>query len=256
MTEITGSEESLKILLIDIETAPNLGWTWGKWEQNVIQFERETFMLSFTAKWLHSSKFITYGLSDFPDYDKDKQSDKELCRKLWDLLDEADVVIAHNGDSFDIKKTNARFIVNGLGPPSPYRTIDTKKVAKKYFSFNSNSLNDLGELFSLGHKAPTGGFKLWLDCMEGKKEAWKKMKQYNKQDVALLEKIYLKLRAWIKNHPNIGVNNSKHSCHACGSSNVQKRGYTYCRMSKYQRIHCKDCGSWSQGQIEKISYGE
>jgi hypothetical protein len=248
------SDKQLKVLFLDIETTPNLGYCWGKYEQNIIQFEKESHMLCFTAKWLGSNKTIIYGLPDFPDYEKNKESDKELVRKLWDLLDEADIVVAHNGDSFDIKKTNARLVVNGLNPPSPYRTVDTKKVAKKHFMFNSNSLNDLGQLLGLGKKLPTGGFKLWLDCMAGDLNAWKKMKSYNKQDVLLLEKVYLKLRSWTKNHPNVGVNISKETCHICGSSNIQKRGFNYCKVTKYQRYHCKSCGGWSQGSIEKIVY--
>lgn len=242
----------LKILLLDIETAPSLGWVWGKYEQDVIEFDQEWFMLCFTAKWVGSNKTITAALPDFAEYQKNPMDDKELMRKLWDLVDEADIIVAHNGDSFDIKKMNSRFIINGLTPPSPYRTIDTRKISKKYFGFNSNKLDDLGKTLGLGAKLTTGGFKLWKDCMEGKSEAWKKMKAYNKQDVLLLEQIYLKLRPWFKTHPNIGINVDKQACHVCGSVNTQKRGYNYAKTSRYQRICCTDCGAWSQIGVVKI----
>lgn len=246
----------LKVLLIDIETTPNLGWVWGKYEQDVLKFEKESYMLSFTAKWIGSQKTITYGLVDFPDYEKNRECDKELVKKLWELLDEADVVVGHNGDNFDIKKTNSRFIVNGLNPPSPYKTVDTLKIAKKHFKFNSNKLDDLGATLNVGRKINTGGFKLWLDCMAGNKEAWKKMKLYNKQDVLLLEKIYLKLRPWLATHPNIGVTVDKQACHTCGSLKTQRRGYNYTKQSKYPRIHCTSCGSWFQGPLEKATNGK
>jgi len=242
----------LKILYLDIETAPSLGWVWGKYEQDVIDFDREWYMLCFTAKWSDSNKYITYGLIDFPEYEKDPMDDKALMRKLWDLIDEADIVVGHNGDNFDIKKMNSRFIVNGMVPPSPYRTVDTKKVARKYFGFNSNKLDDLGKTLNLGKKLPTGGFTLWKKCMEGDKAAWKKMKSYNKQDVALLEKIYLRMRPWMKNHPNIGINVDKIACHACGSTNTQKRGYNYTKLTRFQRMCCIDCGAWSQTNAVKI----
>ncbi len=245
------AKDSLKVLLIDIETSPNLGWTWGKYEQNVIQFEKESYMLCFTAKWLDSDKTITFGLDDFKDYDPLKPNDKELCKKLWQLMDEADIIVAHNGDSFDIKYTNGRFLVNGLGPTSPFRSIDTKKVSKKYFRLNSNKLDDIGDILNLGRKMSTGGFDLWLGCMKGDKKSWDKMKKYNKQDVVLLEKVYMTMRPWMNPHPNVGINISKEACDACGNDKLQKRGFSYTRQTKYQRLHCTKCGSWKQGPIHK-----
>lgn len=241
----------LKVLFFDVETAPNIGYTWEKYETNVIEFIKERYMLCFTVKWLGDKKAHTFGLPDFADYKKDKTSDKALVLKLWDYINEADIIVAHNGDSFDIKVMNTRFIVNGLTPPSPYKTVDTKKEAKKKFGFSSNSLNDLGGVLGLGRKLPTGGFKLWKDCMEGKADAWAKMKKYNKIDVLLLEQVYLKLRPWMKSHPNVAVAIDRTSCHACGSSNTQRRGYSYSKFTKYQRIQCTACGSWSQGPVEK-----
>ena len=242
---------TLKTLLLDIETAPGLGFAWEKYETNIIEFVKDWYMLSFTVKWLDDTKIHTYALCDFPTYQKNKESDLELVRKLWDFVNEADVIVAHNGDSFDIRKMNARFIVNGLTPPAPYRTVDTKKVAKKNFSFMSNSLNDLGTLFGLGNKASTGGFKLWTDCMAGKPDAWKRMKKYNKMDVILLEKVYLHMRPWMKTHPNISIEISRINCQACGSANTQKRGFSYSKYTKYQRLQCMTCSAWSQGPVIK-----
>lgn len=241
----------LKTLLIDIESSPNIGYTWEKYEQNVIEFIKERHLLCFTAKWLGSNKVITYGLDDFEGYEKDMDSDKELCKELWKLLDEADVVMGHNSDKFDIKIINTRFAVNGLVPPSPFRTIDTVKIARKYFGFNSNKLNDLGQSLGLGTKLETGGFKLWLECMSGKKDSWKKMKAYNKQDVILLEKVYLRIRPWMTNHPNVLTTKEDCKCFTCGSKKVQKRGFNYTKSNKYQRWQCLSCGAWTQGPIQK-----
>lgn len=245
------TSKPLKTLFLDIETAPNLGYTWQKYETNVIEFVKERYMLCFTVKWLDENKYYTYGLPDFADYAKDPTNDKALMTKLWDFVNEADVIVAHNGDSFDIKIMNTRFIVNGFTPPSPYKTVDTKKEAKKRFGFNSNSLNDLGRLFGFGKKLDTGGFKLWTDCMAGDLDAWKKMKKYNKIDVALLEQVYLKLRGWMKSHPNVSVTLDRTCCQVCGSNNTQKRGFSFTKLTKYQRIQCMDCHSWSQGTIVK-----
>lgn len=243
-----------KILLFDIETAPLVSYTWGIWEQNVIDVKEDWYMLSFSAKWLGEKETKVYGLPDFPLYKKDKTNDKELIRKLWELFDEAEVLVAHNGDEFDIKKANARFITHNLTPPAPYQKIDTKKVAKRYFKFDSNKLDELGEYLGVGRKSPTGGFDLWLGCMAGDKKSWQRMKDYNKQDVVLLEKIYIELRPWMNNHPNLNIiNDTLRNCPTCGSDKVHSRGVVPVgRTSTKKRFKCTDCHAWSYGKPQAI----
>src|SRR3990167_2337131 len=120
-----------KILLYDIENSPSLGWVWQKWETNVIDFDKEWYMLSFAFKWLGDKSVKSYALPDFKGYNKDKTNDRQLVEKLHELISEADMIVHHNGDRHDIRKSNARFLYHGLTPPPPYKTIDTKKVAKR-----------------------------------------------------------------------------------------------------------------------------
>jgi DNA polymerase elongation subunit (family B) len=198
---------------------------------------------------LGEKKTHTCSLPDFKTYKKDKENDKELVKKLHDLMSKADVICAHNGDNFDIKKSNARFIYHGLTPPPPHKTVDTLKVARKHFSFNSNRLNDLCTYLGIGQKVETGGFKLWKGCMNGDMKSWKKMCAYNKQDVVILEKLYLKLLPWIENHPNMNLyNNTDKKCPNCGSSSLQKHGIAFKRSMKYVRYQCNQCGAWSKGK--------
>lgn len=247
-------QHKAKILLFDIENSPNISYTWGKYEQDVIAFKQEWHMLSFAYKWLGDKSVKTSSLPDFKKYKKDKTDDIELIKVLWKLLNEADIIIGHNVDRFDIRKTNARFLANNLPPPSPYKTIDTLKVARNKFFLNSNKLGDLSKVLGLGKKVETGGFSLWLDCMVGKISAWKKMTKYNKQDVELLEKIYLKLRPWMTNVPNINVyQGTTHSCPTCGHGELQKRGYGYTKTQKYQKYQCLGCHGWSSGERIEIN---
>lgn len=239
-----------KILLYDIETAPILGWTWGLYEQNVISVERDWYILSFAWKWL-GEKTQVRGLCDYPKYKPSNHDDKLLCVDLHKVLDEADVIIGHNLDAFDNKKANARFVFHGLKPPSPSKTIDTLKLAKKHFKFDSNKLNSLGELLSVGEKLPHQGFKLWLGCMEGDPKAWEVMKAYNAQDVELLEKVYERLRPWAVNLPDFRTTTDTHTCPSCQSSRLQKRGFYTAITRRYQRYQCQDCGHWSKGELIK-----
>jgi DNA polymerase elongation subunit (family B) len=235
-----------RILLFDIETSPNLAYVWGKWEQNVISFKKEWEMLSFAYKWLGEREVYCVTRQDHKD-------EKDLIKPLWELLDEADIVIAHNGDSFDNKKVRAKFVEHGLKPPSIYKTIDTKKIAKANFQFNSNSLNDLGTTLKLGNKIQTGGFDLWLKCMAGDKKAWAQMAKYNKQDVVLLEKVYNKLKVWDPRHINLAAYTAeKSNCPICHSPNIVNRGYSCTRTMQRPKRVCKDCGHWHLGAGRKI----
>lgn len=226
--------EGTKILLLDIETLPARGFFWDRpWETSIIETDKQWQILSFSAKWLEGGQqtYINH------------KTDRFLLIKLWKLLDEAEIVIAHNGDKFDIRKINARFLFWGLGPPSPYKTIDTKKVAKKYFALLSNKQDDIGEFLGTGRKLKVDK-DLWLDCIKGNKEALDRMKEYNAQDVILLERNYLKLRPWISDH--FPVVTDKLGCPKCGSVNFQRRGYQRNKSTEYHRIFCLSCGGWAR----------
>ena len=243
---------SPRILLFDIETSPILARVWGLWEQNVVYKEEEWHMLSFACKWLEEKETHVFALPDYKGYKKDMNNDLELCKELWNWINEADIVIAHNGDEFDIKKANARFIYHGLKPTKFYLSIDTKKVAKKYFKFDSNSLSSLGEYLSLGEKVDTGGYSLWKGCLLGDPASWKKMKIYNKQDVVLLEKVYLTLRPWMKTHPVVSTEIS--NCPNCDSTKMVKDGFYRSGSGlTYQKWECQSCGACSRSRIaEKV----
>ncbi len=239
-----------KILFLDVETAPLTCYTWGVYQQDVIKVIKTWYMLSVAGKWYNKGKVFSYALPDFKDrYKKDKSDDYELMLKIRDLLDEADIVVAHNGDQFDIRKIMARIALNNIPPPSPFHTVDTKKAAKKYFSFDSNHLATLAKMLKVGEKMETGGFGLWEGCMAGDKDSWAKMIKYNKMDVIVLEQIYERLLPFIRNHPNVGDADNL-SCHICGSFNVQRRGFASTRQGNvYQRFVCNDCHAWGQDRV-------
>lgn len=242
-----------KILYFDIETSPIISYNWGVYEQNAIAVQKDWYMISFAYKW-NDGAVKAYALPDFNTYKKDSSNDKELATKLWELFDEADIIVAHNGDSFDIKKANARFLAHGIKPPSPYKTVDTLKIARKHFKLTRNKLDYLGEILGVGKKIDTGGFDLWLGCLNGDESSWRKMVRYNKQDVMLLYQVYRKLLGWMTNHPNLNVlNGHSHNCPNCGGNKVQARGFSVTKIGKRKRYHCQDCGAWSQGELEKTN---
>jgi hypothetical protein len=113
----------------------------------------------------------------------------------------------------------------------------------------------LGQILGVGKKADTGGFQLWKGCLENDPKSWEKMRKYNKQDVVLLEKIYLKLRPYFNNHPNVAIDSLQDdspSCPCCGSKKLVRRGYAYTNSSKFARLCCSVCGKWSKSKLNEI----
>lgn len=243
-----------KILFLDLENAPNTSYVWGKYEQNTIENVEDWYILCISWKWFGEKETKTVSLTDFPEYKKDKTNDRGVVEVIWERLNAADVVIGHNAAEFDLKKINARMLHWGLTPPSQYKVIDTLKVARKYFQFDSNKLNDLCQYLGLGQKVETGGFQLWKDCMVGDVTAWGKMVKYNKMDVLLLEKLYNRLLPWIDTFPIFSaIVDDPKSCVSCGSKKIVKRGMQLMVGGKErQRFVCQDCGKWFCGKVKKI----
>jgi len=237
-------------LFFDIETAPNLSYVWGQWQQDVIQHVNEWYIICFSYKWEGEKTTKVVSLDDFDLYETEPENDFHVVHKLWELLGEADIVIGHNSDAFDIKKANARFVFHNFGPPSHYQTVDTLKIARRHFKFNSNRLGHLGEHLGLGGKEVTGGFQTWEGCMKGDPKAWKLMKKYAKQDVDLLVDVYERLRPWATNHPNKNViDGTSYACPTCGSNKLQKRGKRRTRTMEYQTLQCTRCRSYCRERL-------
>ena len=244
------------VIVLDIETSPIIGYAWRTWDTNLLGIIQPSQIMSVAWKELGEDKSFCKILPDYTGYKGGKLDDKKLVKEVWDVLDKADVVVAHHGKRFDLPKLNSRFIFHGLDAPSSYKILDTKAAASKYFAFDSNSLNNLGHYFGVGEKIENGGFSLWEKCMGGDLDAWELMRSYNVQDVLLLEKVYYKLRPYIANHPNLALiagDVEEHACPSCQSHNVQKRGLATTRTGTRQRYQCRDCGSWSTGSFKRNS---
>jgi hypothetical protein len=239
-----------KVLILDIETAPIMGYVWTIWEQNVglNQIFKDWHVLSWSAKWLGDppSKVM------YMDQRKAKniEDDSAILKEIWKLIDACDIVLTQNGVSFDMKKLNARFIQNGMKPPSSYKHIDTKRIASRHFGFTSNKLEYLTDKLCTKYKKSKhkkfSGFDLWKECLAGNLAAWKEMEKYNKYDVLSLEELYTKLRPWDSTiNFNLYSDNTKIKCN-CGGKTFTKNGFAYTATGKFQRYVCDKCGAESR----------
>lgn len=254
---LTSSDYEIKsprIVSFDIECYPHIAAVWGHWQQNVIWYEKKGYLLSIAWKWLGEKKTHIISLPQYEGYTDSDSTERQMLEDLWNVLDEADIVIAHNGQSFDVKMVNQRFIKHKMRPPSYYRIVDTKVEAKRISRSSSNSLDHLCEEYELGRKLKHQGSDLWKQCGRGESKAWKVMEKYNKNDVVMLEKLYLELRPWMDSHPNLNVLMRRDTgCSKCGSTHLTKRGVRWTNMSVAQRYQCKDCGGYTQGKYTKTS---
>jgi hypothetical protein len=78
--------------------------------------------------------------------------------------------------------------------------------------------------------------------MSGDKESLDKMVEYNMRDVEALEELYLRVRPYIKNHPNIGVLMDDDICPTCGSRHLQETSSVYLTSAnKFPVYRCEKC---------------
>jgi len=234
-----------KILLWDIENTPELVYVYDRYPRfgsNFVASEREWYMLSFAYQWLGEKKIHVRALPDYRGFHKDHRNDRDLVQELRGVLSSADVIVAHNGDRHDLPKLNTRLIFHGMDPLESKRSIDTYKAAKKYFKFSANSLNHLGTYLGFGGKKVTTGWEMHRRCIEGDVDAFNGLKRYNVRDVDLLNKVYMRLRPFLTDHPNLTYYSRIEGCPACESPVTKPHGWLYLKSGKKQRYICNNCG--------------
>lgn len=232
----------MKILVLDIETAPNLAHVWRLWKQNVAinQIIESGYVLCWAAKWYGEDKV-------YFDSVKNGRKPRSMLLTIHKMINDCDAIIHYNGTKFDMPTLNQEFLLHGLPPPSPYKHIDLLTTVRRQFNFPSNKLDYVAQQLKIGKKTSHQGHELWIKCMNNDKAAWQTMQEYNENDVVLTEMVYEALKPWIKGHPNHGTYENGLCCTNCGSLNFKRSGWAYTQTNKYQRYACKDCGTWFKG---------
>jgi uncharacterized protein YprB with RNaseH-like and TPR domain len=240
-----------KILFIDIETKPILAHVWRLFDQNVglNQIQEDWSILSYCAKWKGSDDVIYEDLQGSDDF----EDDSRLLGNLWKLLNEADIVVGQNSKRFDVKKINARLVLNGYPKPSTFRQIDTLNIAKAQFGFTSNKLQYMTDQLCTRHKklehGKFAGHMLWAECMKNNPEAWAEMKLYNVNDVLSLEELYDILSSWDNTLPNFDV----YVDEILDMSVWEEDGYHYSNLGKYKRYRNKITGVQRRSRVNLLT---
>jgi len=244
-----------KILIFDLETSPLSGYFWGLWQQNIPigAILKDWHLISYSAKWLFNEEVMSEVMTS---REMLNGNDFRLTKSMWKLLDEADIAVAYNGLSFDMKRINTCFLKHDFSPPSPYVSVDPIVVAKKKFDFSSNKMDYISEFLDGDRKLHTD-FSLWARCMEGDEEALAQMDLYCRKDISVLEAIYLNFLPWMdNNHPNMNVfyDDNVSRCPMCSSINIEYTGKSYkTTTNSYPSFVCKDCGYHGRSRVGSLS---
>lgn len=238
----------MRLLLIDIETAPIVAYVWKLWDQNIPakHIVEDGYTLCYAARWYGSEEVM---------FDSIKRSGmRKMLESVHKLLSEADAVITYNGKSFDVPVLNTEFLLHKIRPPAPFKHIDLYRVVGADFRFHSKKLDYISKRLGYEGKVENRGMDLWKDCMAGNDAAWVEMETYNRGDVIVLESVYEDLRPWIRVHPNAGLYDEPGLpvCPNCGSGHLQRRGYAHTPVQKYARFQCMGCGKWMRDTMKEL----
>jgi hypothetical protein len=232
-----------KILVIDIELRPGTAYYWQpktEWINPGMVIDKPS-MICFDAKW--------YGKPQHIFRSEWEHGAEEMVAEAWRLLDEAHIVIGYNSVGFDVKHLNREIVTSqSPNPPRPFFDVDLIRTARSRFKFPYNSMNEVCRDLGLDLKLEHSGWDLWLGVMNGDPKAQRTMAKYNRQDVVVNENLYTRLRAWVKNHPNVNMwtAESVSGCHVCTSPDVEPCGFKYTATRAYPMFVCNDCGAYSQ----------
>ncbi|MGH8654958.1 MAG: ribonuclease H-like domain-containing protein [Gammaproteobacteria bacterium] len=241
----SGTAAPFKLLFLDIETAPNMSYTWGLHNQfiSIDQIVAPGYTLCMSAKWEHNDEVMFRSIQE--------DGADGLAQFAHTLLGEADAVCTFNGKKFDVPVLTRDFLLHKMPPPRPYHHIDIYQVVRKQFRFASNKLDYLCQHLGLGGKVQHKGMQLWKDCMAGDADSWKTMREYNERDVTLLEGLYNLVLPYIPTHPNRGLwmDSTEPTCTHCGSTNVTEEGVVHLKVQTYPQWVCNDCGNYMRGRL-------
>ena len=229
-----------RVLTLDIETSPALARIWQLYDITVAvsQIVEPSRVLCYAGKWLGDKR--TTCVSEFHD------GKKVMVQTMWDMLNEADIVVGYNHVRFDIPHMNREFMLAGLVPPSPVQHIDLLTVMRRNFKMMSNKLGYVTDAVGLETKLDTGGQALWNQVMAGDRAAWDKFRRYNIQDVVITEQLFTLLAPWIKS-PHAGLwTGDLCSCYSCGSTRLVAHGVTRSKTMAWPLTQCADCGAWNK----------
>lgn len=228
-------------LFWDIETSPNVVYSWRVGRRIDLDYNniiKERTIICICWKWEDEDHIWSLAWNNGDDAD--------MLKEFIEVLNESDEAIGHNGDRFDIPWLRTRCIKHGITCFPKYKTIDTLKIARSGFNFNSNRLDYISKFIGGKAKLPTD-FDLWKRVMAGDKKALSTMTEYCRNDVLMLENVYHELSKYVEPKTNIAIleGNESWNCPYCKSDKVSlsKTRVSAFGIQRHQ-MQCGTCGRY------------
>ena len=254
--------ESVNILTLDIERLPGTAkvphrgltvegewWDLSGWKHvigrrihpdNVTSWPRS---ICAAARWYGQREVMFSAEWEAGGYDA-------FIRQTWEWFDKADIVVGHNMAAFDEKHLRGAWLEAGLMPPSPWKTIDTLKIARTQFNLESNTLAALCDRLGVPSKVDKYDANIAHAALAGDVKAQKRLQKYNEGDIKATEALFDRLRPYIPNHPHLSMwTGAEFGCPNCGHENagLEPTGEAYAYVTRYRAYKCNNCGANIRG---------
>ena len=171
-----------------------------------------------------------------------------FMRQVWSWVDEADILIGHNMAAFDSKHLMSGWAEMGLPAPSPFKVIDTLKIARGSLNMESNTLDSLAKRLGVESKSDKYDVRVAQAAVAGDKDAQARIEDYNRGDIVASEALFDRLRPYARNIPHLGMwTDDELACPSCGHTMTVTGKTVHANVQRYEHLTCPNCGSHARG---------
>lgn len=249
-----------RVVTLDIERIPGRVRTWHRgftiegdvWDLNALK--------DITRRRIHADDMIEWPRTICAAWKWYDSSDVEFAaewevggydgfmRQVWEVFNDADLIIGHNADRFDARHLMGGWAEMGLPAPSPYKVIDTLKIARGTFAYESNTLDALNKRLGIDAKTDKYDVKVARAAVNGDKNAQEALSAYNRGDIIASEALFDRLRPFAKGIPHLGMwTDDELACPSCGSTMTATGKTVHANVQKYEHLRCDNCGAHARG---------
>ena len=249
-----------RVVTLDIERIPGRHSTWHRGQTITGPFWDLNEIKAWTGKRIHADDVKEWPRTICAAWKWYDQADVEFAaewevggydgfmRAVWDVFNDADLIIGHNADRFDARHLMGGWAEMGLPAPSPYKVIDTLKIARASFAYESNTLDALNKRLGIDAKTDKYDARIARAAVNGDKEAQGVLRSYNMGDITASEALFDRLRPFAKGIPHLGMwSDDELACPSCGTTMTATGKTVHANIQRYEHLHCPNCGSHARG---------
>ena len=251
---------NVNAVTLDVERIPGLHRTWHRGQTITGPFWDLNEIKAWTGKRIHADDVKEWPRTICAAWKWYDQEDVEFAaewqvggydgfmRAVWEVFDRADLIIGHNADRFDARHLMGGWAEMGLPAPAPYKVVDTLKIARGTFAYESNTLDALNKRLGIDAKTDKYDSRVAKAAVAGDKEAQDRIRFYNMGDIAASEALFDRLRPYARNIPHLGMwTDDEMACPSCGHTMTATGKTVHANVQKYEHLRCDNCGSHARG---------